>query len=63
MEFVYPYHQLVGYYLEASKEFSETEIAVFDRIPKPFDFYLDDMMKETRYSERWKIHYPSGHAV
>jgi hypothetical protein len=58
MDFVYPYHQAVGFYLEASQSYSVTEIGVFENIPKEFDFYLDYNMEKTEYSRRWKLNYP-----
>ncbi len=60
MNFVYPYHQSVGFYLEASKAYSKENIALFENTKRDFDFYLDYRMKNPKYSKTWKIYYPSG---
>lgn len=58
MNFVYPFHQAVGFYLEASKAFAEEDLAKFERMERPFDFYIDYRMKQPVYSKHWKIFYP-----
>jgi predicted transcriptional regulator of viral defense system len=58
MNFVYPYHQCIGFYLEMSGACSESELALFEEIDKEFDFYLDYRMHDPSYSERWKLYYP-----
>ena len=60
MNFVYPYYQSVGFYLQASKAFSNKDIKTFENIDKKFDFYLDYRMKKPAYSQRWKIYYPES---
>ncbi len=57
---IYPYHQAIGFYLERSGAYSDERIALIDRFEKKFDFYLAHQMKQTEYSKRWRIHYPSG---
>ncbi|MEP6847563.1 MAG: hypothetical protein ABI999_01815 [Acidobacteriota bacterium] len=58
MNFVYPFHQSVGFYLETSKAFSTKDIEAFEKINKEFDFYLDYRMKDASYSEKWRVFYP-----
>jgi len=60
MDYVYPYHQVIGFYLEKSDVYGESEIQLLAKIPMNFDFYLDYKMKETEYSATWKIHYPKN---
>lgn len=59
MNFVYPFHQAVGFYLHASQSYSKTDIEAFESIKKEFDFYLDYRMKNPAYSKQWKIFYPA----
>lgn len=57
---VYPYHQAIGFYLEASG-YEPKAIDLFYRgFDYEFDFYLDYGMKETEYVQRWRIHVPRG---
>lgn len=60
LDYAYPYHQSIGFYVERSGAFRESQLAIVDRFPKDFDFYLAHQMKDIAYSERWRIYYPSG---
>ncbi len=59
LDFIYPYHQAIGFYLERAgyqKKLSEG----FRDKPVQFDFYLEYGMKEKSFDENWKIWYPTG---
>lgn len=57
---VYPYHQAIGFYIEASG-YEAKAVDLFHRgFDYEFDFYLDYGMKETEYVDRWRIHVPRG---
>jgi len=57
----YPYHQTIGFYLEKAGVYSESQIDLLRKsFSLEFDFYLAHGMKETSYSERWRLHYPKG---
>jgi predicted transcriptional regulator of viral defense system len=58
LDYVYPYHQAIGFYLERSKVYTEDQINLIRKFPREFDFYLDYQMTETSHSKRWKLHYP-----
>lgn len=58
MDYVYPYHQAIGFYLEKSNIYNIDELQLFKKIPMDFDFYLEHKMKETNYSRTWKLYYP-----
>jgi len=60
MEFVYPYHQAIGFFLEHSGTYEQSRIELFRARPLEFDFYLTYAMKKTEYSRRWRIHFPAG---
>lgn len=60
LDYVYPFHQAIGFYLEHAGVYSEDQIALFDRIEKRFDFYLTHEMKKPKYSKRWRLYYPSN---
>jgi hypothetical protein len=58
MGYVYPYHQVIGFYLDRSNAYEEKAINLFSGITKPFNFYLTHKMGKTSYSEKWRLFYP-----
>jgi hypothetical protein len=58
MGFAYPYHQVIGYYLDRAGY----RKSVIDMVREDmhFDFYLTHDMGETRYEPRWRLHVPKG---
>jgi predicted transcriptional regulator of viral defense system len=59
MNFTYPYHQAIGFYLEKAK-YPESSIKLLEKIEIHNNFYLTYQMKETGFSEKWKLFYPKG---
>jgi hypothetical protein len=60
MDYVYPYHQAVGFYLERAGVYEDSELRQLEEIPMEFDFYLENRMEDPDYSERWRLYYPKG---
>lgn len=60
MNYVYPYHQAVGFYLDRAGVYEESELRLLEEIPMEFDFYLENRVEDPGYSERWRVHYPKG---
>lgn len=60
LDYIYPYHQVVGFYLERAGVYKESSIALFQKHEFRYDFYLMHQMKETAYSKRWRLHFPKG---
>lgn len=58
MNYVYPYHQVIGFYLERAG-FKENAIKLMERFPIKYKFYLTHGMKNMSYSERWNLYYPT----
>lgn len=59
LEYTYPYHQAIGFFMEQSHGYAENQINVFHRYKKNYDFYVDYEMVEPRYSPEWRVYYPS----
>lgn len=59
INYVYPYHQSIGFYMEAAGNYTIENLNEFLNIrPLDYDFYLDYEIKSPAYSSRWKIYYP-----
>lgn len=59
LDFTYPYHQAIGFYLERAG-YSQRALHLVRRFPMVFDFYLTHDMRETRYISDWRIHVPKS---
>lgn len=59
LDFAYPYHQAVGYYL-ARAGYKPSQIELVRRLPIEHDFYLMHDMRETSYVEQWRLFVPNG---
>lgn len=60
MDFIYPYHQVIGFYMEKAGGYSDSQIGIFEEVEMPVDFYLTHAMLATEYSPRWKLFHPVG---
>lgn len=59
LDFAYPYHQAIGYYLDRAA-YKPSQIDLVRRLPIERDFYLVHEMHETRYVEPWRLFVPGG---
>jgi hypothetical protein len=59
MNHTYPYHQVVGFYLERAGTCDESSLARLSSFGLSFDFYLTHQMAETEYSKKWRLYYPA----
>jgi hypothetical protein len=60
LEYVYPYEQVIGYYLERAG-YSEEVLKLFEwNQPFKLDFYLTYGMSEVDHSSRWRLFVPKG---
>lgn len=58
MDFIYPYHQLLGFYLEQTGS-PEKNLKQIEKMVMPIDFYLTYEMRKKKYSTRWRVYYPA----
>lgn len=60
LDYAYPYHQAMGFYLEHSGAFEADAVELFRQLPQELDFYLAHDMRATRYVKEWRLHVPRG---
>jgi hypothetical protein len=60
IDYTYPYHQVIGFYLEISGAYRESQIALMRKQEMMYDFYLMHKMEKPEYSSKWKLYYPKG---
>ena len=58
LDYIYPYHQIIGFYLEKAN-YNKNDIEIFRKEMK-FDFYLTYDIRNKEYSKDWKLYYPKG---
>jgi len=56
IDYIYPYHQVIGFYLEKAG-YPENRIKLLEKDIN-YDFYLTHEMKKPAYSKRWHLYYP-----
>jgi len=61
LDYIYPYHQAIGFYLQKSGEYKESQLELLKQFEFKYDFYLTHDMRETEYSNGWRLHYPRGY--
>lgn len=57
LRYLYPYHQAIGYYLEQAG-YDDQSIKLFEAMPKEYDFYLCNQIKNATYVDKWKLYVP-----
>lgn len=59
LQFVYPYHQAIGCYLQRAG-YKPSQLDLVRRLPMQHDFYLAHDMGDTAYDQEWRLHVPNG---
>jgi hypothetical protein len=59
LNYVYPYHQAIGFYLDQSGCYDDSSINIIHRKGLDYDFYLSHDIKEMKYSPEWRIFFPN----
>jgi len=60
IDYIYPYHQAIGFYLEKSGAYRDSQIDLLKGFDFEYDFYLTYNMIEVEYSKEWKLYYPKS---
>jgi AbiEi antitoxin C-terminal domain len=58
LNFTYPYHQAIGFYLEHDGKYTAADIKRMQRIPIEYDFYLNYQLKNPAHNEKWRLFTP-----
>lgn len=59
LDYIYPFHQVLGFYLELA-QFDSVIIKRLAELPMPHKFYLAKGMQDPDYSEKWKLFHPKS---
>ncbi len=59
LDYTYPYHQVVGFYLDKAG-YDESMLKLVENIGIEYDFYLTYKIKSKKYSDRWRLFFPEG---
>lgn len=59
INYIYPYHQAVGFYLEKAG-YRQSQIDLLKKFSINYDFYLAHQITDREYSQRWRLFYPKG---
>jgi hypothetical protein len=59
LNYVYPYHQAIGFYMERAG-YSEEILKRMQELGMDYDFYLAYGVEKRMYSERWRLFYPEA---
>jgi predicted transcriptional regulator of viral defense system len=60
LNYVYPYHQAIGFYMTRAEVYKESFLKLFSKFKMEYDFYLTYQMKNIEYSKEWRLYYPKG---
>lgn len=58
LNYIYPYHQAIGFYLERSGVYERKEFEIFKEPGLRYNFYLTHKMNNPKFSPKWLLYYP-----
>jgi len=60
LNYIYPYHQVIGFYLEKAEVYNDSQINLMQKFDMKYDFYLTHQIKDVSYSKKWRLYFPKG---
>jgi predicted transcriptional regulator of viral defense system len=59
LDYIYPYHQAIGFLMEAAG-FKPERLARIEAEPRNIDFYLEHNIQRAAYSSKWRLFFPES---
>ncbi|MFH1732867.1 MAG: type IV toxin-antitoxin system AbiEi family antitoxin [Planctomycetota bacterium] len=59
LDYVYPYYQAVGFYVERAG-YRDAAVDLLRKFEMKYDFYLDHGLKDKAYAKTWRLYVPKG---
>jgi hypothetical protein len=59
LDYLYPYHQAIGFYLQRAG-YEESRWQRLKNLGLKFDFYLAHGIRDKQYDATWRLYYPKG---
>lgn len=59
MDFIYPYHQAIGFYLSKAGLYSNDKLSLLKKKPIKLNFYIGHRLPNLKLDKNWKVYYPS----
>lgn len=59
LNYIYPYHQCIGFYMMASGKYRESQLQLLRKLDMPLKFYLTHGIDKKAFSKDWNLYYPS----
>ena len=63
LDFTYPYHQCIGFYMKVSGSFANNQLDLVRKLEKPHKFYLIHGIEDKAFSKEWNLYYPSSLSI
>ncbi|MGH9606312.1 MAG: hypothetical protein ACRD3N_11515 [Terracidiphilus sp.] len=59
LDYVYPYHQAIGFYMQRAG-YRPEQYERLRNVGLNYDFYLANDLRDLAYDSEWRLHYPTG---
>ena len=59
LDYVYPYHQAVGFYMQRAG-YEQSRWGRISALPRRYDFYLAHDIRDKTFDSHWRLFYPKG---
>ena len=59
LDYVYPYHQSIGFYMQAAG-YSKAQLERLRSLGLKFNFYVSYRTRDAQYDSEWKVFHPAG---
>jgi hypothetical protein len=60
MNYIYPYHQCIGFYMMATGKYSNSQLQLIRKMEMPLKFYLSHGIEKKIFSKEWNLYYPAN---